>query len=240
MKRCLSNLTARPLLLRLREGLYKLSLETMSRKENTLMTRIVHIALFILLVPGMFMFSGCGGTNATSLPQASPTNSTPTTSGIGNPQSGDIPDTQAFVTYRSPSGGYSIEVPEGWARTVHVADVSFIDKLDGVQITMTQANAAPTVDSVRTTQVVALQNAGRGVRDVQVQNTQLPSGTAILITYTSDSDPNSVTGKQVRLENNQYLFFHTGKLATLTLWAPLGADNVDQWARISHSFIWGV
>jgi hypothetical protein len=71
-----------------------------------------------------------------------------------------------------------------------------------------------------------------------VQSVQLPIGPAVLITYTSNSDPNSVTGKQVRLENNRYLFFKNGKLATLTLSAPAGADNVDQWARIAHSFRW--
>jgi len=47
-----------------------------------------------------------------------------------------------------------------------------------------------------------------------------------------------VTNKQVRLENNRYLFFHNGQLATLTLSAPVGADNVDQWARIAGSFKW--
>ena len=30
---------------------------------------------------------------------------------------GDIPDTQAFVKYRSAAGGYELDVPEGWART---------------------------------------------------------------------------------------------------------------------------
>jgi hypothetical protein len=47
-----------------------------------------------------------------------------------------------------------------------------------------------------------------------------------------------VTGKQVRLENNFYLFLKNGKLALLTLWAPLGSDNVDQWNLIANSFKW--
>jgi hypothetical protein len=76
------------------------------------------------------------------------------------------------------------------------------------------------------------------VRDVKVSDVQLPSGHAVLIVYTSNSDPNPVTGKQVRIENNSYLYFKNGTLATLTLWAPVGADNVDQWARISRSFKW--
>ena len=30
---------------------------------------------------------------------------------------GDIPDDQVFVAYTSRAGGYSLKVPEGWART---------------------------------------------------------------------------------------------------------------------------
>jgi len=67
---------------------------------------------------------------------------------------------------------------------------------------------------------------------------QLHGKPAVLMVYTSNSDPDPVTGKQVRLENNAYLFFKNGKLATLRLWAPLGADNVDQWKLISRSFRW--
>src|SRR5690349_231827 len=41
---------------------------------------------------------------------------------------GDIPDTQAFITYSSPQGHYNVEVPEGWARTEAGVDVRFVDK----------------------------------------------------------------------------------------------------------------
>ena len=150
---------------------------------------------------------------------------------------GDIPDTQAFVTYSSTPGGYKLEVPEGWARRTNDKNVSFIDKFDGVKVTVTAQTIAPTARSVKTNQV-ALENSGRAVRVVNVKDIQLPSGPAVLVEYTSDSSPNPVTGKHVRLENNSYLFFKNGKLATLRLWSPLGADNVDQWQRMSHSFRW--
>jgi len=61
---------------------------------------------------------------------------------------------------------------------------------------------------------------------------------ALLVAYNVNSEPNAVTGKQVRLEANRYYFFKNGKLATLVLTAPLGANNVDQWQRISQSFGW--
>jgi hypothetical protein len=47
-----------------------------------------------------------------------------------------------------------------------------------------------------------------------------------------------VTNKRVRLENIAYIFYKNGKEATLTVWAPQGADNVDQWNRMANSFRW--
>jgi hypothetical protein len=142
------------------------------------------------------------------------------------------------VTYTSSSGHYQLEVPEGWAQTTNGSDVSFVSNLNALQVTLTTAATQPTAGTVRNDQAVRLQQTGRAIRDVNVRDVQLPNGPAVLITYTSNSDPNAVTNKQVRLENNRYLFFHNGKLATLTLSAPVGADNVDQWARIARSFKW--
>ena len=47
---------------------------------------------------------------------------------------GDIPDTQAFVNYVASPGNYSLDVPEGWARTNNGSDVRFVDKFDGVSV----------------------------------------------------------------------------------------------------------
>ena len=192
---------------------------------------VLTMALAVLFV----VMSACGGGTGTS-------SSLPATKTSGtdaqSAQSGDIPDTQTFVTYTSVPGGYKLDVPEGWSRTVNGADVRFINQFDGIEVALTQTSAAPTVESVRAQQVLDLEKAGRAVRDVQVQSKQLANGSSILITYTSASEPNAVTGKQVRLENNRYLFFHNDKLAALTLWAPQGADNVDQWSRMANSFKW--
>jgi len=169
--------------------------------------------------------------HACSLPPAAP-------SPDSNPQVGDIPDTQVFVTYASSSGGYQLEVPEGWARSTRGTEVSFVEKLDGVQVSLAKASLAPTANSVSTNQAVTLEQSGQAIRNVCLQDVRLHGKPAVLMVYTSDSDPDPVTGKQVRLENNAYLFFKNGKLATLRLWAPLGADNVDQWKLISRSFRW--
>jgi hypothetical protein len=86
--------------------------------------------------------------------------------------------------------------------------------------------------------VADLQRSGRAVQVNKVQDVQLPSGSAVLVDYSSNSDPDPVTGKQVRLEDNAYLFYKDGKLATLVVWAPQGADNVDQWQQMAQSFRW--
>jgi hypothetical protein len=67
---------------------------------------------------------------------------------------------------------------------------------------------------------------------------KLPAGNVVLIVYTSNSEPNAVTNRQIRLENNRYLFFKAGKIVTLDLSAPVGADNVDQWKLMAESFHW--
>ncbi len=151
---------------------------------------------------------------------------------------GDIPDTQVFVIYSSTAGGYKLEVPEGWARQTNDKNVSFIEKLDGVKVEISPETTAPTAATVKTKQVAKLEKSDRAVKVVDVKDVKLPGGSAVLVQYALNSAPEPVTGKQVRLENNSYIFFKHGKLATLRLWAPQGADNVDQWQRISRSFRW--
>ncbi len=202
--------------------------------------------VIVVLAPGIFILSGCGGASSTQS-SSTPVSTQPTTSSTEQPvpvSSGaqitgsDIPDTQAFVTYVSSQGKYQLEVPEGWAQSASATDVNFVSNLDGLQVALTSAATQPTASSVRTNQAVTLQQTGRAVQDIKVQDVQLNGGPAVLISYTSNSEPNAVTGKQVRLENNLYLFYKNGKLATLILSAPVGADNRDQWLRIANSFKW--
>lgn len=201
----------------------------------------------------IFLLAACGGASAsTAIPatttslQASPSPSSQAGSTSGeqpvapeNNPAGDIPDTQVFVKYSSPSGGYQLEVPEGWARTENGPNVNFADKLDGVKVTIVDAPAAPTASEVNSNFAgITGEKSARAVQIGRVQTVQLAGGQAVFAEYTSNSEPNSVTGKQVRLENNAYLFYRSGKLAVLIMWSPLGADNVDQWQRMSGSFQW--
>lgn len=152
---------------------------------------------------------------------------------------GDIPDTQVFITFRSASGGYSVEAPEGWARTENGNNVKFTDHFDGEQVSLSASPAAPTVDSARVRQVPAILGSSRAVTIEVVRSAILGNGTAVIvIAYSSNSEPDVVTGKQVRLSDLTYLYYRRGTVAALTLWAPSGTDNVDQWKRISESFRW--
>lgn len=150
---------------------------------------------------------------------------------------GDIPDTQAFVTYRSPAG-FSLQVPEGWARKERRDGASFADKYNIVEISVAAAASAPTASSVSAHEAAELARTGHAVKIDAVRNVSLRSGPAVLITYTSNSEPNPVTNKRLRLQNHRYLIYRGGTLATLAFSAPLGADNADQWTFMSNSFQW--
>lgn len=211
------------------------------------------LALLVGCTIVVFALVGCGSKKQVpTAQQTSVSNSLPTTTQTSNlpatgnqspaaPETnptGDIPDSQAFITYAPSTSNYQMEIPEGWAISKTGDTVKFEDKLDGVQITTTNASVQPTVSSVESNQVAALKNNGKAVNVISIGKVKQPGGSAVLIVYDSNSDVNPVTGKEVRLENNCYIFYKTGKLATVTLWAPKGADNVDQWNRMAGSFRW--
>ena len=147
---------------------------------------------------------------------------------------GDIPDSQVFTDYNSPAG-FSIKVPEGWSRTERAGGALFADKYDLVDISAASAAQALTVAGVEATEAKALQSNGRAVKIASVKSVQLDGGAAVVIQYSANSEPNAVTNKQIRLERARYFIFKNGKLVTLDMAAPLGADNVDQWALMSKS-----
>ena len=155
---------------------------------------------------------------------------------------GDIPDSQAFVKFTNSTGGYKLEVPEGWAQMAappeYSSDVTFINKYDGVSVHISPVATPPTAASAQTNEVKQIQSHGRAVTVTGVSGANVPAGKAVVIKYTSNSDPNPVTNKRVRLENATYVFYRNGKEAMLAMWAPLGADNVDQWNRMANSFRW--
>jgi hypothetical protein len=156
---------------------------------------------------------------------------------VENNPPGDIPDNQAFVAYKAP-GGFSVKIPEGWARVAGASSTSFTDKLNTIVVSWSTANAAPTLNSVRSTDVPALQQSEKAFELVKVSTVKLPAGEAVLVTYRANSEPNVVTGKQYRLDVLRYSVFHQGLRVDITLLSPVGADNVDPWNTVVRSVAW--
>lgn len=150
---------------------------------------------------------------------------------------GDIPDSQAFVLYKSPLR-FSIKVPEGWSRAERADGARFADKYNIIDMAVSKVDQPPNVSIAKTREAAELRKTGRAVEIKSVKDVKLQSGPAVLITYSSNSEPNPVTNRQIRLEHNRYLIFRNETLVSLDLSAPYGADNVDQWRLMSNSFQW--
>ncbi|MDB5070482.1 MAG: PsbP [Candidatus Eremiobacteraeota bacterium] len=164
-------------------------------------------------------------TTAAAVAAAAPA---PTTAAEGNQanSAGDIPDTQAFVTYAGP--GYSVLVPEGWSRTQRGSTTTFTWNANG-----------ETIDVGKSSDSAAMLRGRFGAFGPITFRRATIGGAAVTVArFTSRSAPNAVTGKSVGLENEAYVFDRGGRRAVLVLSAPAGADNVDQWKKISESFRW--
>jgi len=149
---------------------------------------------------------------------------------------GDIPDSQVFVVYRLPQG-LSLKVPEGWSRKDHADGVSFADKFGQIAVAV-RPGPPPTLAGVRANEAGELEKSGHAVKISAITEVTLPAGSAVRIIYTENSQANSVTGKQIRLESERFLIGHAGNVATVTFSAPAGADNADQWKLMSDSLTW--
>jgi hypothetical protein len=204
----------------------------------------------VLLFSGigiMAFICGCQKNSSAKTSTFTPPNTAPTAQSVSseaplapekNPP-GDIPDTQVFISYTSKQDGYTVDAPEGWARTEHTGNVLFADKYDVEEVKVSLNSMAPSLKNVQRRLVPTIQQQDRAVTILGVKSKSMPHGQPILyVSYTSNSEPDAVTNKQVRLENETFFFFKGNRLAQLTLRAPLGADNADQWKRISESFRW--
>ncbi|MEU6658085.1 hypothetical protein [Streptomyces sp. NPDC046821] len=174
--------------------------------------------------------SSSGGGGGTQ-PNPAPTESNPP---------GDIPDNQVYVPFR-PAGGFSgftVKVPEGWARTEKGPATVFTDKLNTVRVTTATATAAPTAGSVTGTVVPQLRSQVAKFAQPKVSEVKRHSGRVVLLTYQGDSAKDPVTGKVVRDTFERYAFYRQGHEVDLTLSGPVNADNVDPWRIVSDSFTW--
>jgi hypothetical protein len=150
---------------------------------------------------------------------------------------GDIPDNQAFVIYQAPTAGYSVKVPEGWARATQGKAVTFTDKFNSVRVEQLPAAAAPTPATAEA-ELAGVARQATCYEAGKVTTVSRQAGTAVLASYRADSPPNAVTAKVVHQDIERYEFWRNGTELVLTLASPHGSDNVDPWRKITDSLTW--
>ncbi|MCW2698505.1 MAG: lipoprotein [Blastococcus sp.] len=151
---------------------------------------------------------------------------------------GDIPDDQVFIPYRPADGAFTVDVPEGWARTDGPDSVSFTDKLNTVGIRELTDRPQPTPETVTSGELADAVAAASHGKEGTAEKVTLPAGEAVHATYAADSAPDPVTGRTVQDDVELYVYWKGGTEVLLTLSGPHGADNVDPWAKVSSSFAW--
>ncbi len=148
---------------------------------------------------------------------------------------GDIPDNQVFLTFSAPRAGFSMKYPEGWTQSGGSGSISFRDKNNIVRVLISRGSA-PTPSSV----TAQLRRLSGSVRRFSAPRTVTlgAAGTAIEVVYETESAPNAVTGKRVRLMVNRYLLARDGRVAVVDEGTPVGVDNVDAYRKMIESFRW--
>src|SRR5689334_23380556 len=178
------------------------------------------------------ILGGCGGshhtaaTAPTTTPQTTAATKTATTTASGPAAlqaeanaaaAGDIPDNQVFLVFHNARAGYSMKYPEGWAQQGVGKSVVFRDKNNIVRIDVSGA-PAPTGTSI--TQELRRLKASRIV--AAPKSIGLPAGRAYKVVYSTESAPNTVTGKRVTLVVDRYYLAHGGRRAVVDLGTPQG------------------
>jgi len=206
------------------------------------MTRATRFVLTLSALGLVLAASACGGSSSTT-GSSNPGGGTDTgASGTGpdalqaeanSAAAGDIPDNQVFLVFRNHSAGYSMKYPEGWARQRSKDSVTFRDKNNVVRIVVTDGPPS-TVASVQN-DVATLPNAQL---QSPPQSMTIGGSPAIKVVYSTESTPNSVTGKRVKLVVDRYYLWKDGRVAVVDLGTPEGVDNVDAYRLMIESFRW--
>ncbi|MGW3175797.1 hypothetical protein [Streptomyces sp. NPDC001153] len=205
----------------------------------------VRTSAFVGLALVAAVTAGCSGSGS-SASKSPPASGSPSSSSVAGAQNnatptesnppGDIPDNQVYVPFHKT--GFTVKVPEGWARTQRDGTTAFTDKLNTVQIQTASVPTAPTVGDVTKTVVPQLRGQVPKFAAPKVSEVTRHAGRVVLLTYQGDSAKNQVTGKVVRDAFERYAFYRSGHEVDLTLSGPVNADNVDPWRIISDSFAW--
>jgi hypothetical protein len=144
-----------------------------------------------------------------------------------------------FLVLKNAHGGYSMRYPEGWTIQGSGSDaVSITDNNNLVRVVIGHG-AAPSPVSV----AAALKTARTSTPTLTFtppRRFALPASSgAVKAVYTTESAPNPVTGKRVKLTVDRYVLQGPGgRVATVDLGTPVGVDNVDAYRMMIQSFTW--
>jgi hypothetical protein len=204
--------------------------------------------VLLLGLASVLLAGGCGGSGSSSSSNAGSSTSASsgaTTAPEGgaalaadakSAATGDIPDSQNFLTLNDQRLHIAMIYPEGWTVQEGASGVSIRDKNNLVRIALSNG-PAPTTAGVQA-QLAALKSSTPALTTGSVQTITLKSGPAVKATYTTQSAPNPVTGKQVTLMVDRYVLSHGGRVAVVELGTPTGVDNIDAYKRMIQSFKW--
>ena len=115
-------------------------------------------------------------------------------------------------------------------------DITFQDKNNLAHVVI-RDGTAPTVAGVRA-DLGALAGADPSIKAQPPAEVSIKGSPMIKDVYEIASAPNPVTGKQVTLTVDRYVFAHNGKVAVVDLGTPKGVDNVDGYRLMIESFRW--
>ena len=149
---------------------------------------------------------------------------------------GDIPDTQVFLTYRDRAAGFQLQYPEGWARRSGRRSVTFQNNNNLIRVLLSRG-AAPTSQSV-TAQLAREKARTPSLAHGAASTVSIGGAPVVKLSYSTISAPNPVTGKRIQLLVDRYVYARGGRVAVLDLATPKGVDNVDAYRRISRSWRW--
>ena len=198
--------------------------------------RCLALATSVVILAGGV--TSCGSSSSTTSKGTTTTSTTSAAPAKEVNPAGDIPDNQAFVAYAPPGQGYSVKVPEGWARTRTGSASIFTDKLNSIRMERVPTAKAPSPSSVTSVEVQRLAQVSKHFTAGPVSTVRRSAGSAVLVRYQADGQADAVTGKVRRLAVERYEFWRNGHSVVLTLSGAKGADNVDPWKIVTNSFGW--
>jgi hypothetical protein len=207
-------------------------------------------------VLGASLIAGCGSSSSPSTTTAAPSGGATATAGTStqvgsgttgqaagalsadarSAATGDIPDNQVFLVFTDKAGGFSIKYPEGWTQSGSPRNVTFRDKNNLVHVVIA-TDKPPTPTSVAA-QLDALKQSDPTLRFRAPRTVTVGSAPVVKAVYTTESAPNPVTGKRVKLIVDRYELAKAGRVATVDLGTPVGVDNVDAYRMMIESFQW--